>query len=116
MKRWAALAVALIVAMLAIAAGVWFRRAHPIRTAAGVDVGTLPEGVARDRLNLVIVTLDTTRADRIGAYGSHDVQTPTIDRLAAEGVLFEQAISAAPVELPAPPSPVNREVPPSPRG
>src|SRR3954467_13170731 len=101
MKRWAALAVALIVAMLAIAAGVWFRRAHPIRTAAGVDVGRLPQGVARDRLNLVIVTLDTTRADRIGAYGSHDVETPTIDRLAAEGVLFEQAVSAAPLTLPA---------------
>src|SRR3954464_12517712 len=101
MKRWAALAVALIVAILAIAAGVWFIRARPIRTAARVDVGTLPEGVARDRLNLVIVTLDTTRADRIGAYGSHEVETPTIDRLASEGVLFEQAVSAAPLTLPA---------------
>ena len=76
-------------------------RTRPIRTAAGVDVGTLPRGVPRDRLNLVIVTFDTTRADRIGAYGSHDVETPTIDRLAAEGVLFEQAVSVAPLTLPA---------------
>ena len=101
MKPWAALAVLLIVAILATATGIWFVRTRPIRTAAGVDVGTLPRGVARDRLNLVIVTLDTTRADRIGAYGSHEVETPTIDRLATEGVLFEQAVSAAPLTLPA---------------
>src|SRR3954470_16906791 len=100
-KPWAALAVLLIVAILATATGIWFVRTRPIRTAAGVDVGTLPRGVARDRLNLVIVTLDTTRADRIGAYGSHEVETPTIDRLATEGVLFEQAVSAAPLTLPA---------------
>ena len=76
-------------------------RTRALRTGGGVDVGTLPRGVSRDRLNLVIVTLDTTRADRIGAYGSHDVETPAIDRLAAEGVLFEQAVSVAPLTLPA---------------
>src|SRR3982751_3626381 len=101
MKPWAALAVLLIVAILATATGIWFVRTRPIRTAAWVGVGTLPGGGARDRLNLVIVTLDTTRADRIGAYGSHEVETPAIDRLATEGVLFEQAVSAGPVTLPA---------------
>jgi arylsulfatase A-like enzyme/Tfp pilus assembly protein PilF len=96
--------IVLFIVLLAIAAtavGVWFLRTRPIRTSAGVDLGQLPRGVARDRLNLVIVTLDTTRADRIGAYGSHDVETPTIDRLAAEGALFEQAVSVAPLTLPA---------------
>jgi len=52
-------------------------------------------------LNLLVVTLDTTRADRIGAYGYAAAQTPTLDRLAREGVLFEQANTAAPITLPA---------------
>jgi len=101
MKRPIALIVFLVVAIVAIAAGTWFVRSRPLKTSAGLDLGQLPRGVARDRLNLVIVTLDTTRADRIGAYGSHEVETPTIDRLASEGVLFEQAVSAAPLTLPA---------------
>jgi len=99
MKRWAALLVALVVVLGAV--GVWFVRTRPIRTNGGVDLGQLPRGVVRDRLNLVVVTLDTTRADRIGAYGSRDVETPTIDRLAAEGAVFEQAVSVAPLTLPA---------------
>jgi choline-sulfatase len=76
-------------------------RTRTERTATGIDLGTLPRGVSRDRLNLVIITLDTTRADRIGAYGAQDVETPAFDRLAADGVLFEQAVSVAPLTLPA---------------
>ena len=57
--------------------------------------------MSRDPLNVVVVTLDTTRADRIGAYGAKDVETPVFDRLASEGVLFEQAVSVAPLTLPA---------------
>lgn len=47
------------------------------------------------------MTLDTTRADRIGAYGAREVETPVVDGLAREGVLFEQAVSVAPLTLPA---------------
>src|SRR3954467_11454747 len=110
MKRSTALIVLIVLAIVAIAAGTWFVRTRPVKTAAGVELGQLAGGVARDRLNLVIVTLDTTRADRIGAYGSHEVETPTIDRLASEGVLFEQAGSAGPFTPPRPAGPVNREV------
>lgn len=49
---------------------------------------------------IVLVTLDTTRADHIGAYGDARAATPTLDRLAAEGVLFEAALASAPVTLP----------------
>ena len=84
-----------------LVAAAWSLRARPVRTTTGVDVGALPRGVARDHLNLVVVTLDTTRADRIGTYGARDVETPTIDRLANEGVVFEQAVSVAPLTLPA---------------
>jgi arylsulfatase A-like enzyme len=51
-------------------------------------------------LNLLLVTLDTTRADALGAYGGKAV-TPSLDHLAAEGVVFEQASTVAPLTLPA---------------
>ncbi len=50
--------------------------------------------------SLVLVTLDTTRADRVGAYGSRAVPTPNLDRLAREGVLFEDTVSQVPLTLP----------------
>jgi hypothetical protein len=50
--------------------------------------------------NVVFITLDTMRADRLPAYGSDGVATPTLDRLAAEGVLFEEAFAAVPLTLP----------------
>src|SRR4029453_18957625 len=53
------------------------------------------------RLNVLLVTLDTTRADKLGAYGDSSHATPTFDRLAREGVLFEKAIAPAPLTLPA---------------
>jgi arylsulfatase A-like enzyme len=42
-------------------------------------------------LNVVLVTFDTTRADRLGPYGGPDGLTPAFDRLAGSGVVFEQA-------------------------
>ncbi len=52
------------------------------------------------RINVVLITLDTTRADRIGCYGYEPAVTPVIDRLATGGVLFENAFVACPVTLP----------------
>jgi len=51
--------------------------------------------------DVLLVTLDTTRADHLGAYGDARARTPNLDRLAAEGVVFERAITAAPLTLPA---------------
>jgi arylsulfatase A-like enzyme/Tfp pilus assembly protein PilF len=74
----------------------------PVVTApSGVALGRLPSGVAAGDLSLLLVTLDTTRADRIGSYGFADIETPHLDRLAREGVVFEQAESVAPLTLPA---------------
>ena len=50
--------------------------------------------------NVLLITLDTTRADAIGAFGG-DNDTPNIDRLAAEGARFTQAVSTAPITQPA---------------
>lgn len=49
---------------------------------------------------VVLIVVDTLRADRLGCYGCESVETPNIDRLAAEGVLYENALSAVPVTLP----------------
>ncbi len=46
--------------------------------------------------NILIVVIDSLRADHMSCYGYHRETTPNIDRLAAEGCLFETAITAAP--------------------
>ncbi|MDE3197677.1 MAG: sulfatase-like hydrolase/transferase, partial [Acidobacteriota bacterium] len=51
--------------------------------------------------HVLLITLDTTRADHLGCYGSDRAQTPHLDALAAAGVVFERAISVAPLTLPA---------------
>ncbi len=50
--------------------------------------------------HLVLVTIDTLRADRLGVYGSKDVATPRLDRIAAEGALAEEATAHVPLTRP----------------
>ncbi len=52
------------------------------------------------QLNLVIIGVDTLRRDHLGCYGYERRTSPNIDRLAAEGVLFEELVSQAPWTLP----------------
>src|ERR1700748_2402068 len=52
------------------------------------------------RPNVLIITIDTTRADHIGCYGYHLARTPSIDRLASEGVRCSNAVSSAPITMP----------------
>lgn len=49
---------------------------------------------------VILISIDTLRADRLGAYGYTNGVTPVIDALAAEGVLFEQAYAHSPQTLP----------------
>src|SRR2546426_10313705 len=51
--------------------------------------------------NVLLITLDTTRADHLGCYGSRTASTPALDALAARGTLFEQAFTSCPMTLPA---------------
>lgn len=51
--------------------------------------------------NLLLITLDTTRADRIGAFGDSRARTPHLDRLARAGIRFNQAHTSVPLTLPA---------------
>ncbi len=50
--------------------------------------------------NLLIFTLDTVRADRLGCYGYSLLESPNIDLLAANGIVFDEAYAAAPITLP----------------
>ncbi len=69
----------------AVAALVWFLREPPLRVSGPI----------------VLVSIDTLRADRLPAYGYEGVETPAIDRLVADAVLFERAYSHSPQTLPA---------------
>jgi arylsulfatase A-like enzyme/Tfp pilus assembly protein PilF len=51
--------------------------------------------------NVLLVTLDTTRADRLGSYGDKAAETPALDRIATRGVPFQRVSSPAPLTLPA---------------
>jgi arylsulfatase A-like enzyme len=63
----------------------------------------LASGFARParQLNVLLITLDTTRADRLSPYGLMDASMPHLERLAREGVVFDRAYSVAPLTLPA---------------
>jgi arylsulfatase A-like enzyme len=50
---------------------------------------------------VLLVTIDTLRADHVGAYGDALARTPTLDALAASGARFDAAISPVPLTLPA---------------
>lgn len=58
------------------------------------------EGVAARRPNVVMITLDTTRADRIGSYGYTRARTDTLDALAAAGRRYARAYSPLPLTIP----------------
>lgn len=51
--------------------------------------------------SIMIVTIDTLRADRVGAYGDDKARTPVMDGLAKAGVVFERAFTPVPITLPA---------------
>ncbi len=68
-----------------------------------ITVFALP-GVAADPradLNLLLITIDTIRADHLGCYGRSKAQTASIDGLASSGVVFTRAFSHVPLTLPA---------------
>jgi choline-sulfatase len=62
---------------------------------------------------VLLVTLDTVRADRLSPYGFVDVAVPHLDRLGREGVVFDQATSVAPLTLPAHASLLTGLLPPA---
>src|SRR5688572_1635863 len=71
--------------------------ALPILLAACADD---PSPATVERPNVVLIAIDTLRADKLGCYGNGLGLSPSIDALAAQGARFEQAFSHAPWTLP----------------
>ena len=59
----------------------------------------LPASKAR-AVNVILITLDTVRADHLGCYGNRRIKTPTLDALAADGIVFDRAIAQVPLTWP----------------
>ncbi len=62
--------------------------------------------------NLLVVTIDTLRPDRLGLYGSTAGLTPNLDRLGSEGIVFENVLAHVPVTLPSHTSLFTAKIPP----
>ncbi|MAE67931.1 MAG: hypothetical protein CMJ18_27065 [Phycisphaeraceae bacterium] len=62
--------------------------------------------------NVLLISIDTCRADHLSCYGYKDATTPNIDALAQSGILFENAISPVPLTLPAHSSMLTGTLPP----
>ncbi|HSF16100.1 MAG TPA: sulfatase-like hydrolase/transferase [Vicinamibacteria bacterium] len=81
---------ALVLAVILAAAAILLRRPGQV----------LPHGTFEGR-NILFVTIDTIRPDRLGSYGSSAGLTPYLDRLASEGIRFEKVLAHVPLTLPA---------------
>jgi arylsulfatase A-like enzyme/Tfp pilus assembly protein PilF len=70
------------------------------------------EGHAEATQNVLLVSIDTLRADRVGAYGYQKAKTPAMDSLARRGVLFKNTVAPAPFTLPSHVSLMTGLIPP----
>ena len=68
--------------------------------------------VTAARPNVLLVTIDTLRADHVGSYGAKNAMTPTLDALAARGIRFETALSHVPLTGPSHTSILTGHTPP----
>ncbi len=91
--------IALIAAVLAVGVSLWLFLRPEKSPAARIQKLWSESGV--EKPNVILFTLDTTRADHLACYGYSNVKTPHLDSLAQRGVLFEQAATASPLTLPA---------------
>src|ERR1022692_5317786 len=76
-----------------------FRRLLLILTALSA-LPAAAQTLAQPALNVVLITIDTLRADHVGCYGYKQIKTPNIDGLAADGTRFARAFAVVPVTLP----------------
>lgn len=84
MRRRRVIAVIVCVAAAAAAAAWWLR----------------PRTLEYPGANVLLVTLDTLRADRLGSYGHGAARTPVLDRLAGDGIRFAEVVAPVPLTLP----------------
>jgi arylsulfatase A-like enzyme len=66
----------------------------------GAETGSRPGPAAADRPSVLLIVVDTLRRDHLGAYGHPRSPSPNLDRLAADSVRYDDAVSQAPWTLP----------------
>jgi len=69
--------------------------------ACGRQAKNAPRAARSAGASVVLVSIDTLRSDHLPLYGARGLETPTLDALAADGVVFERAYSPCPLTLPA---------------
>ncbi len=89
-RRWLIAAVVVVCAIAAAFAVVVQR--FPLTRHGSVDLRNA---------NVLLITLDTTRADHLGCYGYHGAETPVLDAFARDGILFEHCVTPTAYTLPA---------------
>jgi len=75
-----------------------FKNTAKVNTVNAAGSSALTE--IEEKPNILWIVMDTVRADHLSCYGYNRNTTPNIDRIASEGILFENAISAGPWTLP----------------
>lgn len=80
-----------VLAVIGIPGGVWLQEWRA--------VARLPQA-PKDSPNILVIVVDTLRADHLSAYGYTRPTSPNLERLAQQGVLFENAFSTSPWTLP----------------
>ena len=95
-RRFGGSAMALAAALVAVGAALYFALVAPRQKASQASPDTPPAPIR----SVVLITIDTLRADRVGAYGWTAARTPAMDALAARGARFTRAFATAPITLP----------------
>ena len=98
LKKWL-LATSVAAAALIVAGIVWLRPFNP------------PQPTIQPT-HIVLISIDTCRADHLGCYGNSPSWTPNLDALAGEGVLFENVVAPVPMTLPSHSTMLTGTIPP----
>ncbi len=68
---------------------------------AGLGIHACSPSAGGPRTSVVLISIDTCRADYLGCYGKNPSPTPHLDQLAGQAILYEEVVSPAPITLPA---------------
>jgi choline-sulfatase len=85
--------------LASLVVGVVVAQAPPTRSTPAKQRSSA-RSAANANTSVILITIDTLRADHVGCYGAQSVKTPTLDGLARDGVVFEHALSQVPLTWP----------------
>jgi arylsulfatase A-like enzyme/Tfp pilus assembly protein PilF len=100
-RRKLIIATVITVALLGLVAGAFFIIRQPSLPTTEEQTEEKTERLLPEKLNIILITIDTLRADRLSCYGSDLVETPKLDAIASEGIRFTNTATTVPFTLPA---------------